>query len=227
MKTTTVPDDDNGHKWICNQLDWSTWIPRRISNQMNSRNKWNKIQKIWDLIMICLRFNRNPPTSSATAPTPVDLREFKDKLLMVWWCTWKSKYAQNVGHHNSSSLYGKSNTIAGISNFRKLNILIWADQVQDLQRKTTWGLFATKDEAWACHRFCRSCNEHEPSQNIPQKHPTNGRQFGTQALFFFLGVGGRLDGALLASLHFFPLIDHYFFSLFLNCFFFLFFSYTC
>lgn len=214
------------YKWICNQLYWSTRIPQRISDQMNSRNKWNKIQKMQDLLMIRLRFNRNPPTSSATALTPVDLHKYKDKLLKVRWCIWKSKHAQNVGHHNSCSLYGKGNTIAGISIVRKLNILIWADEAQGLQRKTTWGLFATKDEAWACHRFCRSCDEHEPSQNIPQKHRANGRQFGTQALFFFRGIGGHFDGAPFASLHFLPLINHYFSSLF-YIFVFLYFSYTC
>lgn len=52
-------------------------------------------------------------------------------------------------------------------------------------------------------------------QNIPQKHPANGRHFETQALFVFLGVGGCLHGAAFASLYFFleTLINHYFFSL--------------
>lgn len=52
-------------------------------------------------------------------------------------------------------------------------------------------------------------------QNIPQKHPANGRHFEMQALFVFLGVGGCLHGAAFASLYFFleTLINHYFFSL--------------
>lgn len=48
-----------------------------------------------------------------------------------------------------SSLCGECSTIAGNSTviFRKQNSLIGMDRVQNLQRETTWGLFATKDEA--------------------------------------------------------------------------------
>ena len=85
-------DDNNKRPWWRHPL-WYRSIPQRISNQMNPRNKWNKTKKMWEFLMIPLRFNQNPPTSSTTAPTPVDPRELKGTFLTVWWGIWESKYA--------------------------------------------------------------------------------------------------------------------------------------
>lgn len=71
--------------------------------------------------------------------------------------------------------------------FRKQNSLIWADKPQDLQRETTCGLFAIKDEAWPCHRFCCSCYEHErePFTKHSTEAPSKWTTFWNASTFRF------------------------------------------
>lgn len=105
-----------------------------------------KRQIMRNLQVILLWFNQSPPSSSTTAPEPVDLQELKGKLQIgVMKCQRKLLCPELwIG----SSFYGNCKTIAGF----------WIQAAGSLSLVfKEWpcgGLYATTNEAWVRHTVC-------------------------------------------------------------------------
>lgn len=147
-----------------------------------------------NLRVILLWFNQSPPSSSTTAPEPVDLQELKGKLEIGVMNSQRKLLCPELWI--GSSFYGNCKTIADF----------WIQAAESLSlvfKEWPRGGFMPPQMR---HEHVRDSVVHATNGTFT-KHsteaPENGGHLGTRALFFFLGC--RLHDAgfcITASLFF-------------------------